>query len=92
VVLDGDHGAVTARERFGANLRRLREAAGLTQLELGHRCNLQNTVISRYERGLRDPQLEAIAALAEGLGVRAADLVDGIPEARGDAGGRQLRH
>lgn len=67
------------RERFGANLRRLREAAGLTQMELGNRCNMQNSVISRYERGLRDPQLEAVAALAAGLGVRAADLVEGIP-------------
>jgi transcriptional regulator with XRE-family HTH domain len=67
------------RERFGANLRRLREAAGLTQMELGNRCNMQNSVISRYERGLRDPQLEAIAALAGALGVQAADLVEGIP-------------
>ena len=67
------------RERFGANLRRLRVAAGLTQMELGNRCDMQNSVISRYERGLRDPQLEAIAALAEGLGVAAADLVEGIP-------------
>ena len=67
------------RERFGANLRRLREAAGLTQMELGNRCDMQNSVISRYERGLRDPQLEAIAALAAGLGVQAAELVEGIP-------------
>ena len=70
---------MSPRERFGTNLRRLREAAGLTQMELGNRCNMQNSVISRYERGLRDPQLEAIAALAEGLGVRAADLVEDIP-------------
>jgi transcriptional regulator with XRE-family HTH domain len=70
---------VVPRERFGANLRRLREAAGLTQMELGLRCDMQNSVISRYERGLRDPQLEAIAVLAKGLGVRAADLVEGIP-------------
>jgi transcriptional regulator with XRE-family HTH domain len=70
---------VLPRERFGANLRRLREAAGMTQMELGNRCDMQNSVISRYERGLRDPQLEAIAALAKGLGVSAADLVEGIP-------------
>jgi transcriptional regulator with XRE-family HTH domain len=70
---------VLPRERFGTNLRRLREAAGLTQMELGNRCDMQNSVISRYERGLRDPQLEAIAALAKGLGVRAAELVEDIP-------------
>lgn len=68
------------KERFGTNLRRLREAAGLTQMELGNRCQMQNSsVISRYERGQRDPQLEMIAALAQGLGVQACDLVEGIP-------------
>jgi transcriptional regulator with XRE-family HTH domain len=70
---------VLPRDRFGANLRRLREDAGLTQMELGLRCDMQNSVISRYERGLRDPQLEAIAALAKGLGVPATALVEGIP-------------
>ena len=68
------------KERFGTNLRRLRKAAGLTQMELGNACKMQNSsVISRYERGLRDPQLEMIAALAQGLGVQACDLVEGIP-------------
>jgi transcriptional regulator with XRE-family HTH domain len=70
---------VLPRERFAANLRRLRTDAGLTQMELGLRCNMENSVISRYERGLRDPQLDAIAALAEGLGVPATALVEGIP-------------
>jgi transcriptional regulator with XRE-family HTH domain len=70
---------VLPRDRFGANLRRLRQEAGLTQMELGNRCDMQNSVISRYERGLRDPQLEAIAALAKGLGVPATALVEGIP-------------
>jgi transcriptional regulator with XRE-family HTH domain len=70
---------VSPRERFGTNLQRLRREAGLTQMELGNRSNMQHSVISRYERGLRDPQLEAIAALAKALGVRAADLVEDIP-------------
>lgn len=67
------------KDRFAANLRRLREAAGLTQMQLGNRCDMDNSVISRYERGERDPQLEAIAALARGLGVPATALVEGIP-------------
>lgn len=67
------------KDRFAANLKRLRESAGLSQMELGNRCDMDNSVISRYERGQRDPQLEAIAALAAGLGVTAAELVDGIP-------------
>jgi hypothetical protein len=39
---------VLPKERFGTNLRRLRKAAGLTQMELGNRCKMQNSgVISR---------------------------------------------
>lgn len=67
------------QERFAANLRRLRGEAGLTQMQLGNLCDLSHSVISRYERAQRDPQLEAIAALAQGLGVPAAALVEGIP-------------
>jgi transcriptional regulator with XRE-family HTH domain len=70
---------VLPKDRFAANLKRLRQAAGLTQMQLGNLCDMDNSVISRYERGERDPQLEAIAALAAGLGVPAAELVDGIP-------------
>jgi transcriptional regulator with XRE-family HTH domain len=51
---------------------------------------MQNSsVISRYERGLRDPQLEMIAALARGLGVQACDLVEGIPSAEAPDAGRE---
>lgn len=67
------------KDRFAANLRRLRDAAGLTQMQLGNLCHMDNSVISRYERGLRDPQLEAIAALADALDVPAAALVEDIP-------------
>lgn len=69
-----------AKQRFAANLRRLRDEAGLTQMQLGNLSDLSHSVISRYERAQRDPQLEAIAALARGLGVNAADLVEGIPD------------
>ncbi len=69
-----------AKQRFAANLRRLRDEAGLTQMQLGNLSDLSHSVISRYERAQRDPQLEAIAALARGLGVSAADLVEGIPD------------
>lgn len=67
------------KERFAANLRRLRQDAGLTQMQLANRSDLPHSVISRYERAQRDPQLAAIAAIARGLGVAAAALVDGIP-------------
>jgi transcriptional regulator with XRE-family HTH domain len=70
---------VLPKERFAANLKRLREGAGLTQMQLGNLVGVENSVVSRWERAERDPQLESIAALARALGVSAAALVDGIP-------------
>jgi transcriptional regulator with XRE-family HTH domain len=70
---------VLPKDRFAANLRRLREASGLTQMELGNRCNMDNSSISRLERAERDPQLETIASLAQALDVTACDLVAGVP-------------
>ncbi len=68
------------KDRFAANLRRLRAEAGLTQMQLGNRADVDHSVISRYERAMRDPQLEAIAALAKALDVSACALVEGIPD------------
>lgn len=66
------------QEQFGCNLRRFREAAGLTQMQLGNRCDMDMAEISRHERGLRDPRLNTIVRLAEGLQLDPADLIRGI--------------
>lgn len=66
------------REQFGVKLRQLRDAAGLTQMELANRCDMDMAEISRHERGLRDPRLSTIVRLADGLGLDPADLVRGI--------------
>ena len=41
--------------RFGENLERCRERAGLTQAELGYQASLHRTEISLLERGKRLP-------------------------------------
>lgn len=45
--------AVAQEGSFGARLRRLREAAGLTQEELASRAGLSSDAVSRLERGQR---------------------------------------
>lgn len=70
------------KDQLGENLRRLRESAGLTQMELSLRCGMDMAEISRLERGLRDPRLSTIVRLATGLQLDAADLVRGIRPAR----------
>ena len=67
-----------AQDQLGANIRRLRRDAGLSQMELSDRCGLHFSEISRLERGRRDAQLSTIVKLARGLGVPPAELLAGI--------------
>ena len=69
---------VSPEERFAANLRRLRTAAGLSQEQLAGRTGLHPTEISRLERAVREPRLGTIVRLARGLGVGIEGLVAGI--------------
>jgi transcriptional regulator with XRE-family HTH domain len=69
---------VRPQEQLGANLRRIRRAAGLSQVALSDRCGLHFTEISRLERGVRDPQLTTIVKLARGLEIAPAELLDGV--------------
>ena len=60
--------AVAQEGSFGARLRRLREAAGLTQEELASRAGLSSDAVSRLERGQRKhPYPHTVRALAEAL-------------------------
>jgi transcriptional regulator with XRE-family HTH domain len=60
---------------FAANLRRLRNAAGLSQEELAHRAELDRTYVSSLERTLYGATIDVVARLAEVLGVEPADLL-----------------
>jgi transcriptional regulator with XRE-family HTH domain len=68
---------VQAQDQLGANIRRIRRAAGLSQSELSDLCGLHFTEISRLERGVRDARLSTIVKLARGLDVTPAELLAG---------------
>lgn len=40
---------------FGINLRIVREANGLSQIELAKRCGISQTTINRWETGIKNP-------------------------------------
>jgi predicted ATPase/DNA-binding XRE family transcriptional regulator len=69
--------------RFGARLRRLREAAGLTQDELATRAGLTAKGISDLERGARRrPYPHTVRVLAEALQLsdhERAGLIEAVP-------------
>lgn len=60
------------RRRCGQRLRALREAAGLTQLELAARSGLIHEAISRWETGRKTPNAASVRQLAGVLGVEPA--------------------
>jgi transcriptional regulator with XRE-family HTH domain len=62
------------RRAFGQRVRSLRVTAGLSQMQLGGKAELDHTYIGGVERGERNLSLEAIGKLAKGLNVEPLDL------------------
>jgi transcriptional regulator with XRE-family HTH domain len=75
--------AADPKHILAANVRRLRQSAGLSQELLADRAGLHRTYISSIERAERNVSLENIFALAEGLGVAAAELLAPPKERKG---------
>jgi len=69
---------LSPQERFAANLRRARTSVGISQEELGDRCDLHRTEISLLERAGREPRLATIVKLAGALETTPGDLCTGI--------------
>ena len=68
---------MTPQERLAANLRAARTKAGISQEELGDRCDLHRTEISLLERAGREPRFATMLKLAGALGIDARDFFAG---------------
>jgi len=64
--------------RFGHNLARCRERAGLSQEELGMRAELHRTAVGQLERGQRIARADTLVKLAGSLGISAEELLAGL--------------
>ena len=64
------------RRVFGANMRRYRTAAGLSQEAVAERMGIDRAHISSIERGRQNATLLTLWNAAEALGVRPVDLLD----------------
>ena len=71
---------------LAVNLRKLRQAQGLSQEELAHRAEIDRTYISALERSVYAAGIDVVDRLARVLGVEAADLLT-----RPTASGRKKR-
>jgi transcriptional regulator with XRE-family HTH domain len=64
--------------RFGANLRRCRRRAGLSQERFALAAGLHRTETGMLERGIRLARIDTLVKLAGALEVEPNDLLDGI--------------
>jgi transcriptional regulator with XRE-family HTH domain len=65
------------RERFAANLRRLRHAKGLSQDDLAYGAGVSRSYLSQIEKGVYYSSLKIIGRIAETLEVDPAELLRG---------------
>jgi transcriptional regulator with XRE-family HTH domain len=68
------------QEKFGAVVRRRREAAGLSQEGLAHRAGLHRTYISLLERGRQAPSIIVVRQVADGLGTTMTFLIRALEQ------------
>jgi transcriptional regulator with XRE-family HTH domain len=61
---------------FGENLKRIRESKDLSLLEADYISELNESNISKYENGKREPRLSTILKLAKLLRIHPKELLD----------------
>jgi transcriptional regulator with XRE-family HTH domain len=64
--------------QFGENIRNMRKHAGLSQIDLSLRANLDRAAVSFIERAERAPDLTTIVRIAGAVAVKPATLLKGI--------------
>jgi transcriptional regulator with XRE-family HTH domain len=67
----------------GRRVRSAREELGLTQDQLAERAGLHVSYVGQIERGLREPSLRSLAAVATALNLQLADLLAADPPKEG---------
>lgn len=60
--------------RIGDNIKYFRKLRGMTQKELGDKCNMADSMIRRYENGGSLPKEENLTKIAQALGVSSFQL------------------
>lgn len=60
---------IPLRKRFGLRVRELRLASGFSQEAFADHASIARSYMSRIERGMANPSLDAIEGLADALGV-----------------------
>lgn len=65
----------TRRELIGTRIRRAREHANLSQVQLGELVGVDHKTVHRIEYGVSDPSLGLLLQIARAVGVPLPELV-----------------
>jgi DNA-binding XRE family transcriptional regulator len=67
---------------FGIVLREIREAAGLSQMDVYKHCGIDRTYLSAIERGIQSPTLRMIVRLSNAFGIAPSALIKRMERSR----------
>lgn len=65
---------IPLRQKFGERVRQLRLASEISQEAFADKCGYARSYMSRIERGLANPSLDAVEVLAVALRVEVKEL------------------
>ena len=66
----------TAKKKFGKNIQRIRQAKGMSLLDVSYNCSLLDGRISQIEHGQFNVTLSTMLELAKGLEINPSELLD----------------
>jgi transcriptional regulator with XRE-family HTH domain len=61
--------------KLGENISKIRKEKGITQIELGHRCDFDRSNMRRIESGRTNPTILTLKKISEGLEVSLEELI-----------------
>ena len=67
---------------LGAELRKAREEAEMTQEELSFAAEIDRTYVSQLERNLKSPTVDTLFRICDALGIAASDLISRVERTR----------
>lgn len=65
---------------IGSNIRRIRNAHGLTQDEFGKIADVSSMAVSQWENDRAVPRMGAVQAIADYFGINKGEIIDDEPE------------
>jgi transcriptional regulator with XRE-family HTH domain len=65
--------------KMNERIKKIRKQNGLSQIELGERIGVSQQVITNYERGIREPNIETLLKIAGALDVSLETLIADKP-------------